>query len=78
MVVSGTTTMLRFRRAIDYGPFDLAALWERQFAVAVTIVAGPNDRSVPKLEMRRYCIGAGTPLSQFKLMTHHVLWKLLS
>jgi peptidoglycan/xylan/chitin deacetylase (PgdA/CDA1 family) len=63
-------------RVIDYGPFDKAALQERQIEVAVTTVAGPNDPSVPALEMRRYCIGAETPLSQFKLMTHHVLWKL--
>jgi peptidoglycan/xylan/chitin deacetylase (PgdA/CDA1 family) len=63
-------------RVSDYGPSDLAALRENEITAAVTTVAGPNYPSVPPLEMRRYCIGAGTPLSQFKLMTHHVLWKL--
>ena len=60
----------------DYGRFDVGVLRESQISVAVTTVHGPNDASVPTLEMRRYCIGAGTRLSQFKLMTHHVLWKL--
>jgi peptidoglycan/xylan/chitin deacetylase (PgdA/CDA1 family) len=63
-------------RASDYGSFDLTALREKQIEVAVTTIRGPNDSSVPTLEMRRYGIGAGTSLSQFKLITHHVLWKL--
>ena len=63
-------------RAIDYGPSDVAALRERSITGAVTTVDGPNDPSVSALEMRRYCIGVGTSLAQFKLLTHHVLWKL--
>jgi peptidoglycan/xylan/chitin deacetylase (PgdA/CDA1 family) len=63
-------------RAIDYGPCDVATLQERKIDVAVTTIAGPNDPAVPALEMRRYMIGAGTPLGQFKLVTHHILWKL--
>jgi hypothetical protein len=63
-------------RAIDYGPCDVAVLKEKLIAVAVTTVAGPNNPSVPALDMRRYCIGAETALAQFKLLTHHVLWKL--
>ena len=63
-------------RAIDYGPCDVAALKERHIAAAVTTVAGPNDPSVSALEMRRYGIGGDTSLAQFKLLTHHILWKL--
>jgi peptidoglycan/xylan/chitin deacetylase (PgdA/CDA1 family) len=63
-------------RAIDYGPCDVATLQERKTTVAVTTIAGPNDRSVSALEMRRYMVGAGTPLGQFKLVTHHIMWKL--
>ena len=63
-------------RAIDYGPADVAALRQSQVAAAVTTIDGPNDPAVPALELRRYCIGAGTSLAQFKLLTHHVLWKL--
>jgi peptidoglycan/xylan/chitin deacetylase (PgdA/CDA1 family) len=63
-------------RASDYGPCDVAALQDRKIAVAVTTVAGPNYPSGSTLEMRRYGIGAGTSLAQFKLITHHVLWKL--
>lgn len=63
-------------RAVDYGPRDVAALRERNITAAVTTVDGPNGPSVPALELRRYCIGVGTSLAQFKLLTHHVLWKL--
>jgi peptidoglycan/xylan/chitin deacetylase (PgdA/CDA1 family) len=63
-------------RAIDYGPCDMDELRGNNITVAVTTVAGPNDASVPALEMRRYGVGAGTSLSQFKLLTHHVLWSL--
>jgi peptidoglycan/xylan/chitin deacetylase (PgdA/CDA1 family) len=63
-------------RTLDYGPADVAVLRERNVTAAVTTVDGPNEASVSALEMRRYCIGAGTSLAQFKLLTHHVLWKL--
>jgi peptidoglycan/xylan/chitin deacetylase (PgdA/CDA1 family) len=63
-------------RVTDYGPCDVAMLRDSQTNVAVTTVTGPNDRSVPALEMRRYMVGSGTSVGQFKLMTHHVLWKL--
>lgn len=63
-------------RAIDYGPDDVATLQDGKVDVAVTTVRGPNDRSVSPLEMRRYMIGASTPFSQFKLITHHIMWKL--
>lgn len=63
-------------RAIDYGPCDVAELRQRNITAAVTTVDGPTDPGVSALEMRRYCIGAGTSLAQFKLLTHHVLWKL--
>jgi peptidoglycan/xylan/chitin deacetylase (PgdA/CDA1 family) len=63
-------------RASDYGPFDVAVLEERKITVAVTTVAGPNYPSASALEMRRYGIGTDTSLAQFKLLTHHVLWKL--
>ena len=65
-------------RVIDYGPSDVATLHSRETNVAVTTVAGPNDRSVPALEMRRYMVGPGTSIGQFKLLTHHVQWKLQS
>jgi peptidoglycan/xylan/chitin deacetylase (PgdA/CDA1 family) len=63
-------------RAVDYGPLDVATLRDRKIDVAVTTVKGPNDRSVSALEMRRYMIGASTPFAQFKLIAHHVMWKL--
>lgn len=63
-------------RAIDYSLCDVTELRKSDITVAVTTIAGPNDSSVSALEMRRYCIGAETPLSQFKLLTHHVLWKV--
>jgi peptidoglycan/xylan/chitin deacetylase (PgdA/CDA1 family) len=63
-------------RVIDYGPCDVATLHNRKTKVAVTTVTGPNDRSVSPLEMRRYMVGPGTSIGQFKLLTHHVLWKL--
>jgi hypothetical protein len=54
----------------------VAALRERQVAVAVTTVEGPNDRSVSPLELRRYGVGADMSLAQFKLRAHHLVWKL--
>ena len=60
----------------SYGAADVAALRERNITAAVTTVDGPNEPSVSALEMRRYCIGVGTSLAQFKLLTHHVLWTL--
>jgi peptidoglycan/xylan/chitin deacetylase (PgdA/CDA1 family) len=63
-------------RACDYGPFDVAALQDQQIAIAVTTVAGPVFRSGSALEMRRYGIGGDTSLALFKLLTHHVHWKL--
>ena len=63
-------------RAVDYGPGDVATLQDRKVDVAVTTLRGPNDRSIAPLEMRRYMIGASTPFGQFKLITHHVMWKL--
>src|SRR6185437_5497769 len=59
-------------RPSDYGPCDVAALEASGIAVAVTTIAGPNKRTVPPLEMRRYGIGADTTLARFKLLTHHV------
>jgi peptidoglycan/xylan/chitin deacetylase (PgdA/CDA1 family) len=63
-------------RIIDYGACDLQTLRGRDTRLAVTTVTGPNDASVPLLEMRRYMVGPGTSAAQFKLITHHVLWKL--
>lgn len=65
-------------RVIDYAACDVITLHDTNTSVAVTTVTGPNDRSVPALEMRRYMVGPGTSLAQFKLLTHHVLWKLQS
>jgi peptidoglycan/xylan/chitin deacetylase (PgdA/CDA1 family) len=63
-------------RLIDYGPCDLETLRGRHTQLAVTTVTGPNDAAVPPLELRRYMVGPGTSAAQFKLLTHHVLWKL--
>lgn len=63
-------------RACDYGSFDVAELQGRQIAIAVTTVAGPVFRSGSALEMRRYGIGGDTSMALFKLLTHHVHWKL--
>lgn len=63
-------------RASDFGACDVSELQQRRVSVAVTTVAGPNDPSVPALEMRRYGVGADIPLAHFKLLTHHVLWRL--
>jgi peptidoglycan/xylan/chitin deacetylase (PgdA/CDA1 family) len=63
-------------RANDYGPCDIETLQERQVAAAVTTISGPNDRSVPDLELRRYGIGGDTSMPLFKLLTHHVIWAL--
>ncbi|HZF20096.1 MAG TPA: polysaccharide deacetylase family protein [Burkholderiales bacterium] len=62
--------------AEDYGPRDVAALKRSNVAIAANTVAGPNDRSVPALELRRYGIGADTSMARFQLLTHHVLWAL--
>jgi peptidoglycan/xylan/chitin deacetylase (PgdA/CDA1 family) len=63
-------------RASDYGPADVGVLRERKVAIAVTTIDGPNDRAVPALEMRRYGVGADTSMALYKLLTHHVLWRL--
>ena len=63
-------------RACDYGASDVMALRERQVAVAVTTVEGPNDRSVAPLELRRYGVSAYMSFAQFKLRAHHLVWKL--
>ena len=60
----------------DYGPRDVDALKRSKVAVAANTVAGPNDRSAPALELRRYGIGADTSMARFRLLTHHVLWAL--
>ena len=65
-------------RACDYGEADLATLRARHVALAVTTVEGPNESPVSALELRRYGVGADMSLAQFKLQTHHVLWKLRS
>jgi len=62
--------------AEDYGPRDVAALRRSNVAVAANTVAGPNDRSAPALELRRYGIGSDTSMARFRLLTHHVLWAL--
>ena len=63
-------------RACDYGGSDVMALRERQVAVAVTTVEGPNDRSVAPLELRRYGVSAYMSFGEFKLRAHHLMWKL--
>lgn len=62
--------------ANDYAPCDVEALREKNVNVAVTTIGGPNDQTAPSLELRRYGIGDDTSMAYFKLLTHHVLWKL--
>jgi peptidoglycan/xylan/chitin deacetylase (PgdA/CDA1 family) len=59
--------------ANDYGRDDVEALEGRGVATAVTTIAGPNDSTVPALELRRYGVGHDTSMALFQLLTHHVL-----
>ena len=63
-------------RAQDYGAEDVAVLGGCGVGVAVTTIAGPVSTSGPRLEMPRYGVGADTSFAHFKLLVHHVLWKL--
>jgi peptidoglycan/xylan/chitin deacetylase (PgdA/CDA1 family) len=62
-------------RKRDYDSESMKHLEACGIQMAVTTIAGPNNRSTPAMELRRYGIGAGLPIAEFQLMVHHFISK---
>jgi peptidoglycan/xylan/chitin deacetylase (PgdA/CDA1 family) len=63
-------------RRTDYGASAVATLRQIGTCAAVTTISGPNDRSTPQLELRRYGIGADMTFDEFRITVHHLGHKL--
>lgn len=55
----------------DYNATAIETLKSCGIETAVTTIEGPNLARTPKLELRRYGIGADVALSRFQLVVHH-------
>jgi peptidoglycan/xylan/chitin deacetylase (PgdA/CDA1 family) len=60
----------------DYDSESMKHLKACGIHTAVTTIAGPNDRTTPAMELRRYGVGAGLPMAEFQLMAHHFISKV--
>lgn len=60
-------------RAQDYDAGAVKRLETRGVRAAVTTRAGPNEPGTPPLELRRYGIGAGMGLPEFRFRVHHAM-----
>jgi len=58
----------------DYDAQSIARLEECGVRASVTAIAGPNGRTTPNMELRRYSVGAGGNMALFQLQTHHLVW----
>ncbi len=60
-------------RAGDYNCETIKDLRICGIQAAVTTISGPNNRSTPVLELKRYGVGANLPMAEFQLMVHHFI-----
>jgi peptidoglycan/xylan/chitin deacetylase (PgdA/CDA1 family) len=60
-------------RAEDYDTATIAALEACGVRGSVTSIAGPNNRTTPVMELRRYGIGAEHTMAYFQLRVHHFI-----
>ncbi len=67
-------------RVGDYNAETIKELKTYGIQSAVTTNSGPNNRTTPVMELRRYGIGANLPMAEFRLTTGHFyygsLWLL--
>jgi peptidoglycan/xylan/chitin deacetylase (PgdA/CDA1 family) len=62
-------------RAEDYDLESIHHLKACGIQMAVTTTAGPNNRTTPVMELRRYGIGADLPMAEFHLTVGHFYYK---
>jgi peptidoglycan/xylan/chitin deacetylase (PgdA/CDA1 family) len=60
----------------DYDWDSINHLMACGIQMAVTTIAGPNNRTTPVMELRRYGVGADLPMAEFQLIVHHVISKV--
>jgi len=63
-------------RMQDYDWGSINHLMACGVQMAVTTIAGPNNRMTPVMELRRYGVGADLPMAEFQLMVHHFFSKV--
>lgn len=63
-------------RMQDYDPESIKYLNACGIEMAVTTISGPNDRSTPVMELKRYGIGSNLSMAEFQLMVHHFISKV--
>ena len=63
-------------RMEDYDSDSIKNLKACGIKMAVTAIAGPNNRMTPSMELRRYGVGADLPMAEFQLMVHHFISKV--
>lgn len=56
----------------DYNDESVRILKGLGVKTAVTTIEGYNTLKTPLLELKRYGVGAGTSMAQFKIMAHHL------
>jgi peptidoglycan/xylan/chitin deacetylase (PgdA/CDA1 family) len=64
-------------RMQDYDPESINDIKACGIQMAVTTAAGPNNRTTPTMELRRYGVGADLSMAAFQLMVHHFYYKSL-
>jgi len=64
-------------RMQDYDSKSINHLKACGIQMAVTTTAGPNNRTTPVMELRRYGIGADLPMAEFHLTVGHFYYKTL-
>ncbi|HUL22615.1 MAG TPA: polysaccharide deacetylase family protein [Thermodesulfobacteriota bacterium] len=64
-------------RAEDYDVASIRHLEACGIQMAVTTTAGPNNKTTPVMELRRYGIGADLPMAEFHLTVGHFYYKSL-
>jgi len=62
-------------RMQDYDLESINHLKACGIQMAVTTTAGPNNRTTPVMELRRYGIGADLPMAEFHLTVGHFYYK---
>jgi len=63
-------------RVEDYNIETIKDLETCGIQMAVTTTVGPNNRTTPAMELRRYGVGADLPMAEFQLMVHHFISKV--
>lgn len=58
----------------DYNAQNIATLEGCGVRASVTAMPGPNGRTTPTMELRRYSVGARENMALFQLKTHHLDW----